>query len=141
MKKEFYDIFKDLYEEFGYLALPRYPKYYKYRIRPIREIKEKIDDAIRKLYLINQLRPDAKYFLLTNFYQLVVLPNFHPFSPKFNEDIESKLMDYIFEDLLLVLTSAKHIVGQEKEITSHAIFKSIVELWNKLKVNKLEIWG
>lgn len=141
MKEEIKEIYRDLYEEFGPGLFFGY-KYYAGRLRPVRRIKEIIDKEIDRLDLFDCVRPDAKYFLLINMFEMVARPVKHPKYPNYIED--TSLMEYIASDVHAILSEISHDPRRfqmSKEISGHDILNKIAKLWDSLKVNQLEIWG
>lgn len=145
MKKEYREIFKDLYEEFGF-ALFFEQRYYTDRLRPVREIKGIIENAIIELKISDIIRPDSKHFLLVNFFEMINRPISHPSCPVYMD--HEKLRKDMYEDIKLILEKAKSEVTysnnakfKKEGLTGQIILNTISKLWNKLNVNKIDIWG
>jgi len=134
MKNEFYEVYEELYADYLYdyeyrrRQRPRLNEYYLIRL---------IRRAIDKSDIENKLRPDAKFFLLVNFHQLIVRPfiDKRPFN-----DLTNDLEDDIQTDISTIISESISLENQ-KIISGHQIMKTIDKLWKNLRTTKLEIWG
>src|SRR5256885_1983690 len=80
MRREFYDVYRDLYDiyrqsqyEVEYQRVPRrFPPIFD--MRNLRTVEDAINDATRQLPPGRALRPDARLFLFVNAHQMVALP-------------------------------------------------------------------
>jgi hypothetical protein len=147
MRREFYEIYKDLYEvyrSYAYLStdyvlrLP-FPGYIP-NLRAIRQVTDAIEEAVTKLGLTLRLRPDAKHFLLINFHQMVILPLMHPESYREKIDL-NKLLSELKDDAHHILSYAMKKTEGKKEITSGDILKACADTWGDLKLQVYGIWG
>ena len=139
MRKEYYDIYEMLYADYLYETRIRrtleFPHDEHYLLRVLRKSIDKSDKE-------NMLRPDAKYFLIVNFHHLIIRPLLEerPFRHLPNEKNFYELEDFIQLDIDMIIQETRSINIQEK-ISGHQIIQTIDRLWQKLKTNKLEIWG
>jgi len=144
MKREFSNIYDNLYVDyvFNYNQSRRY-YYEREEINFIRIIRGSIERSDRK----QDLRSDAKYFLLVNFHQLVVLPVVeHNFYPIRDKEINSiNLEEAIISDIDLIINesinSKKENDNQEEQVSGHQIMNTINEIWRNLKTTRIDIWG
>jgi len=152
VRREFYDIYKDLSN--SYQAIFGFPRLRpRYIIRRVllgldvaqgslvrwgeRWVREGIDSAVADLDDRSTLRPDGKHFLLTNFVEMIVLPIVHPGNPIPVD--RGELRDAIVEDVrTLVRTAGERRPG---EITGGDVLKVAAELWDRLRINELRFWG
>ena len=137
MRQEFYRIYEVLYSEYvyeEYFKRRRRRNFYDNEYYVIKKIRTSIDHADKE----NRLRPDAKYFLLVNFHQMIVRPYFeiNYRNTKYNSEIDS----YIEADIDLIVLEAKK-ESDQIEISGHKIIDIVNNLWGSLQTTKLEIWG
>jgi hypothetical protein len=138
MKKEFYETYEVLYNEFifeGYLKPERKTPDEYYILRIIRK-------TINEIATEKHLRSDAKYFLIVNFHFLVVKPlcKQKPRGRYLLEELYPSLEEDIKNDIILIIKSADE-ESKDQEISGHQIMQSIDKLWKKLKTTSFEIWG
>jgi hypothetical protein len=140
MTTEFYNIYNSLYSsyevdsEVSKKTKSSYDEYY--YIRLVKRAIENFDN--------HMLRPDAKYFLLVNFHQLIIKPvlrsglisNFNKglFSNSFN------LERYVEEDIKNIINLSKE-KGRDSEVSGHQVMRIIDSEWRNLRTAKFEIWG
>jgi hypothetical protein len=140
MVSGFYDAYNNLYsnyaDESGTLKRTKasYNEFYYIRL-----IQRTIDRENH-----NNLRPDAKYFLLVNFHQLIIRPllandnlfnglSFYPIS---------NLEDIIEADIKTIIKASKSGLNRtQDEISGHRVMTVINEMWQTLNVTKFDIWG
>lgn len=85
-------------------------------------------------------RPDAKYFLITNFNNMIIKPIMYNIFQNDDEVTEGQLKEYIRSDVkLIMITSYEN--KKEKLISGHDVLKSIDTLWPQLQSTKMELWG
>ena len=148
MERQYYNTYNGLYELYSDVPL------YNRITSPTRGLEMEVNEIIatlnRKIIQTidnvdsqNSLRPDAKYFLLVNFHQMIVLPI--AISHLFNEGQEkvpdhqiSDLSEKIESDIRLIVRESS---GNGEEISGHAIMATIDKLWRKLKTTKINVWG
>jgi len=146
MRKEFYGVYKDLYEIYArYYSMPeewfpfiREPWLRLADIRSVRWVTESIEQAISDLNLADRLRPDARYFLLVNLHQMVALPLIHP---KVKDLDFGQLEADLKSDARTILSAAIETSEGGQEITASGLLKVISSQWDKLRVTAWEVWG
>lgn len=139
MNKRLYDIYDLLYSDYVYDVLSSNNRrmedneYYFTRI-----IRKAIDQADNN----DQLRPDAKYFLIVNFHNLIVRPllSRRPFDDFRNGFYFSNLEDDIQTDIEKIVQNSTSS-NKENEISGHQIMKSIDILWKSLRTTSESTWG
>jgi hypothetical protein len=130
MRKEHYEIYRQLSDLY----------YQKYRLNEstILEthsdsaifIKKVISDVALELNIEECLRPDARHFLVINFHQMILLPLINSIN---NEHHKIDDIFYLIEeDIRLILSSAKILVGDEKEISGSSVLKSVSFCYDSL---------
>src|SRR4051812_32306576 len=172
MKPEFYKVYDELYK--NYLrdnAELRDRSFFFSRDRGVGDIppdltremiyetRRAIDNAVERRdgYAV---RPDAKYFLLVNFYELVLRPIAAelqlrgPVGERFNRDM---MREDLKHDVELILDAAEErarssadrpAVGWDeegpnniREISGHNVIDAIGGAWDKIKYNEYLYWG
>ena len=167
MKREFFDIYERLYDEYIYTnvltyrrPLPRDKGYYEDMLRYERrteysrhegyyiaeyEAVAAVKNSIDRADMEYNLRPDAKYFLLVNFHHLIVRPLFEQIFFRegyFDRFSFREIEDRIQYDISIIVTETKKESPKEKiKISGHQIMRTIDRLWKNLKTTRLEIWG
>jgi len=142
MKREYYKIYEMLYADYLYeldfrdkkrLSLEEYSL--------VRSLKRFIDLANKS----EILRPDAKYFLLTNFHQMIIKPILETRYVLIDNDRKGRadLEQYIQDDIKTIILESTHssFNFDQDRISGHRIMKTIDQLWKKLKCTRLDIWG
>jgi hypothetical protein len=107
--------------------------------RPIdaRLVDDAISDITKELGLGNRLRSDARFFLLVNLYQMVLLPLFYSEQmPRPWASLERDIRD----DIRTILETAGEQSNQ-REISGHIIVNVLSNVWKDLRVTKLNLWG
>lgn len=149
MKQEFYRIYEDLSQffesttsGFPYLRVLLRPRHLRVTRSPLtrlgaRWVRESIDAAATDLGWI-QLRPDAKHFLLINFYEMILLPLSHPDNPL--PVREEEVRDAILHDVRAIVNKAG-AQRQSEEITGSDILKATAELLDSLRISEFRFWG
>ena len=138
MKEEFYKAYSDLASYY----LPRHDPFWIPELVPRRSVwlvKDALDEAAKEMKLDDQLRPDARFFLLINFHQMVLLPlSYAKQSPP-----PEVLFEMINQDVRAVLEIARSRLKREnrREISGHMIVEALSEVWQKLRVSEFELWG
>jgi hypothetical protein len=148
MRKEYYDLYRSLFEEYEFGLAPFYPFPWRFRLhrRFASEIADAIDEMIESKKLRQRVRPDAKYFLLVNLHQMIAIPYLFAFEPV--ERYEKGLGDLrnaFRHDIDLILSSAVDLQKtggrSNEEISAHDIIRSIDRSWKELMTAKFDIWG
>lgn len=85
-------------------------------------------------------RPDAKYFLITNFNNMIVKPILYQILENDKEISEETLREYVTSDIKTIMYNSLEI-RKEKLVSGHDILKSIDSLWSQLQSTKMELWG
>ena len=88
------------------------------------------------------VRPDAKYFLLVNFHQMIVTPIVERSDRGgfiYNKLDLNDLQEKIRSDIETIVR-ASH-ADNEGKISGHAVMSAIDKHWKKLAITKMSIWG
>lgn len=85
-------------------------------------------------------RPDAKYFLITNFNNMIIKPILYQILENDKEISEDILREYVTSDIKTIMNNSFEI-RKEERISGHDILKSIDSLWPQLQSTKMELWG
>lgn len=84
-----------------------------------------------------KLRADAKYFLLLNFFCMVL----RPIAMNLPSTLSTpELLDMVREDLAYIMAEATK-KKLDEEVTGHTILEVVNDEWNQLKTNSLKVWG
>jgi hypothetical protein len=147
MRQEFYDIYREMYSRYldaVSLGLPYmlFPHWDMHELLPATQLlKESVESQERSLPTNMRLRPDAKYFLLINIYQMAMLPLGHPDSP--SRQVLKEPPRFLQEDVSMIfresLNNAKE--RNRKEITGRDVSIAMTRLWDKLRLNSFDVWG
>lgn len=86
------------------------------------------------------LRPDARYFLLTNFLNMIVKPIMYQILQNDQDVAEEELRSYVQTDIKTILNRTLSS-RKEVKISGHDIMRSIDQLWPELYSTKMELWG
>lgn len=157
MDKKYFEIYENLYFDYIYDG-DRYSKlYYPYSIYEYYSLITLVRRSIDKTDKENILRPDAKFYLLVNFDNLIIKPLFMEREPRsLNNDLFLKLGKSIQSDIRAIIeASQKSYDGKfekkeseiseeilrERQVSGHRIMETINELWKDLKTAQFEIWG
>lgn len=155
MDQGFYDVYEDMYEDFSALRAtdPKLLSPILNVLTPqqtrsmISQAKSAIENAERDLSV--QLRPDAKYFLLLNFTEMILLPiSGVRERPHTTPLISSEQMQqHLKADIALIVSEAK-LKSQlptwdtkSAEITGHNVIDAVSAAWNRMKFNEYFYWA
>jgi hypothetical protein len=83
------------------------------------------------------LRPDAKYFLITNFHQMVAIP----VTTALGRQVRDPILELIHKDIRLIIAAAAESSKGEKEISGGLILRTVAGNWDKLQTNSQDIWS
>ncbi len=143
MTPEFYEIYEFLYQDYIYendiRRRRRFPNNEYYLLRTI---KQSIDTSETEY----RLRPDAKYFLLVNFHNLIVRPMLESRPSVYYNERGSEFEDLqaaIQSDIATISKESKNNqeVRNENEVSGHQIMNTIDKNWKELKTTNFKIWG
>ena len=147
MREEYYEIYKDLYDWYRSASIgptdwnrlppffqPEYPGF-----KPLRWVTDAIETASSDLRLTRRLRPDAKHFLLVNLHQMAALPIADPRNAT-TPPVDQVHVDFQ-EDATKILSEAREEAGPEGEITTGKVLRVTSNLWDGLRLNRLDLWG
>lgn len=84
-----------------------------------------------------KLRADAKYFLLLNFFCMVLRPIVMNLPSNLGT---TELLEMVREDIAYIIDAAAK-KKQDEEVTGHTILEVVNDEWNQLKTNSLKVWG
>jgi hypothetical protein len=103
----------------------------------LREIRNYISKKIS--FSSKSVRSDAKYYLLSNYLNMVLLPLLI-YSEKSSSSypLKSELLNDMKKDIDLILAEVERI--DSIEISSHTIMKAIDKLWGKLNSTSEALW-
>ncbi|RZA01240.1 MAG: hypothetical protein EOP47_11400 [Sphingobacteriaceae bacterium] len=138
MNIEYSRAYENLYADYVYDERRMIYPYFRYEYDLIRTIMRAIDQNSKGL--IN-FRPDAAYFLLVNFHQMIVRPLLEVRTYTKFIGNESELNQLINDDIKTIIQTAVNKATPDNEITGHAVMEAINNLWRQLRTTKLEIWG
>lgn len=85
-------------------------------------------------------RPDAKYFLITNFNNMIIKPILYQILENDREITEDTLRDYVKNDIKTIMKNSFEI-KKEELISGHDILRSIDTLWPELQSTQMKLWG
>lgn len=99
---------------------------------------ENVINKFKEENLNYNLRPDAEYFLILNFHEMIALPLLidRDSEPGFND----RLQDAIAHDASLILNWAREQT-YEREISGHSIVQSLSSNWGGLKTTEFKLWN
>lgn len=156
MDKQFFDIYNGLYAEYVYdFGYPRRRRQWFSELESetsiIREVRRSIEFAEMEIDRKGEsfgisLRPDAKFFLLTNFHLMVIRPLIDSDNRLWDQTrVERNLTfsDFIGADISAILHQAYSSAMELgiKEISGHTIMRAIDKQWPELKLSNFRIWG
>lgn len=154
MERRFYDIYEKLFSDYvfehGFSHRRRlwYGEYLSEHdlLRLMRRIIEDTEfEFLRNPeFEYAKMRPDAKFFLLSNFHLMVLLPLIESENRKdLPERQLENLLDYIRIDLKQIIKDAFQETRKTRnsEISGHTIMKAIDKNWKELKLSSMQIWG
>lgn len=156
MNRRFYDIYKGLYADYiNEFDSPRRRRgwYNEFEIETIfiREIRRSIELAemdIQRKETLEEiiLRPDAKFFLLSNFHLMIIRPLLESdsrFWGRMQLEREIPFSNEIKSDISSIVREAYSQTRKQgkKTISGHTIMKTIDKMWRQLKTTNFEIWG
>lgn len=156
MNRRFYDIYNGLYADYiNEFDSPRRRRgwYNEFEIETIfiREIRRSIELAemdIQRKETLEEiiLRPDAKFFLLSNFHLMIIRPLLESdsrFWERMQLEREIPFSNEIKSDISSIVREAYSQTREQrkKTISGHTIMKTIDKMWRQLKTTNFEIWG
>jgi hypothetical protein len=145
MDQVYHDIYKSMYEAYEIgpeyqrriaQSIPQIPPVNQSKLRrALDRIKKAIDEY--ETDSGSTIRPDAKYFLMLNFFELILFPIIAAGEPTNT----NQLLEDADSDIHLVLSEAVHSGGQDSEgLSSHSIIRSINSAWDRLKLTDAFTW-
>jgi hypothetical protein len=110
------------------------------------EIMKILDEALRENESQDLLRPDAKYFLLVNLHQLVVLPVLLLENPNLkSSNLYNRLLQYLRTDIRTLLNSlreeSKSFNTKQSALSAHSVMQVLEKKWSELQLTGLDVWG
>ena len=137
MNPEYHEIYKEMLEEYqfgprGFRGLNS-----RADVQSLRLIEKAVQEACDKTKVV--LRPDAKFFLITNFHQMVALP----VTIALGRQVRDTFSQMIREDIALIISNATEsnemssadAKKEDEGISSGAILRTTAKLWDKLQTN------
>jgi hypothetical protein len=161
MHQEFENLYQQLYVGWPYTTALQ-PVFDRLRIGQMRDIVEDVRKAIDEAEATQsaKLRTDAKYFLLLNFVDMVLLPISIVREKRFNEPgsniiSEEKMRSDLAHDVREIINEAVRKKNDEvaelpwsernkpehKEISGHNVIDAIGNIWNEMKFNDYLYWA
>jgi hypothetical protein len=145
MRQEFYSIYQELFSSYQQVEGDSDAAFWRHVIADI------IEQQAQALEIDSKLRPDASFFLLVNFYELVIKPtkmgqrSFQINQDRNNDDLQGMLR----HDLRIVLRSCKQSterISREREeddrkISGHDVVNTISRVWDRLYLVRIDVWG
>lgn len=167
MRPEFYEVYENLYRDFLFVRLQQWRPITDESLKPatvrdlIYETQRAIDNAAEKKGG-DRVRPDARYFLLLNFYEMVLRPI--ALVGRLDDEAQGRLSrenlrEDINHDIDLILETAEEYASEgdeqprdhwghlpaererRREITGHSVIDAIHSAWDKIKFNEYLYWG
>lgn len=143
MKKEYHQIYEDLYEEYHILQaefersgyFPILPPRRWERSRLIRVVVDACEHAMSRTESRDYMRPDAKHLLLINLHQMVASPI------AMSRDMPREELGFLLKHDAEKIINAARYRSNDQEISGHSVISAISEIWDELKSTKLQIWG
>lgn len=138
MRAEFYDIYEELSSSYCQEVVDwkRPDNTWERGLADV--IRTMIGDVARDVTLEERLRPDAKYFLLINMHQMILLPLLH--SQNKRRPAGEALLGIIRRDLSTILLAAAAEGGNESKISGGAVLRAVSKLWDTLGVHGKLWW-
>jgi len=145
MDEEYYQIYREMYETYSLPGLPG--PFFSYRGRFLRNSRRQgeLRSAVTKIkgaidgYAETRdgfgIRPDAKYFLIVNFVQVILVPIIAARDSMSTD----QLLEDAAADIKVVLDEAAK-GSDEREMSSHDIIQSINNVWYQLKLTDALLW-
>jgi|SRR6185436_7489612 len=99
---------------------------------------EQVIENFRKKNEQYYVRPDAEFFLLLNFHQLIALPLLLDYS--LESQFYPNLYEAISNDVMEILKGAIE-EADDQEISGHSIVQSLSKRWDRLKTTEFNIWN
>jgi len=141
MNDKFDNAFETLFSELpiNYRSIQFHP--YEFHPSIITSGLREIRNYISKKFLSSSkpVRPDAKFYLLSSYLNMVLLPLL--ISSEDNADsfpLKTQLFEYMKKDIDMIFEQSNLI--DVEEISSHTIMKSIDLLWGKLYSTSEALW-
>ncbi len=154
MNSDFNNIYENLYSDYVFeFGFPRKNRVWATELESetelIRIIRRSIENTELELSqnIFDQsvtFRPDAKFFLLTNFHLMIVRPLQERKNTWWDQTkIERNYSEDIKSDIRKIMSFAADTAKakQKKIVSGHEIMKAIDQNWKQLKLTSLEIWG
>lgn len=148
MDEIYHEIYRRMYEDYasnGPLFVLRGPPG-TVSFQDLRGVLETIKGAIDASETPDavRIRPDAKYFLMLNFVEVILLPIMAA-RASINRN---ELLEHADNDIKLILWDAARLSReapsiteeQDEGVTSHNIIQSINNQWNQLKLPNSVLW-
>lgn len=142
MKKQYYLIFEDLYRDRFDARRTGWPDATGEVLRAL------IDRAIDDANLVGRVRPDARYFLLVNFTEMVLRPlaaggdiasgDLQIFEAR--DDLK-RILNWAREESTRRQFDATYDQPAPVEISARDVISAIARNWDQIAVNKLDAWG
>jgi len=138
MDEVYRDIYADLYNyDYGKLHLRweilEEGRWYPYRDNLRLSIESSESTLMEKQNI--KLRADAKYLLLVNFWQMIVIP----IQMARKSEIKN-IQDIVSNDISVLLEEASRNCKSGDEISGHAIINALSRSWKNLKVSNAKLW-
>ena len=135
MDSKYHAIYKEMIEEYesGQRIFPYlYPSAHD---RSLHLIERAIQEVCDRRGVV--LRPDAKFFLLTNFHQMVAMP----VTLVHGRTGQDQIADLIQADIDQIVSVAADEPNDGNEISGGKILRSTAKVWDNLKTNAENIWS
>jgi hypothetical protein len=105
-------------------------------------VRKSIESTTAELELENQLRADARLFLLVNFHELILIPLLRTG----RTDVDQSTAR-IQHDLIRILDTARSLAhsrspaGSEVYVSGHTVVDALAASWNELELTSTGIWS
>ncbi len=157
MKRQYNKIYEDLFNEYinefyeERYRRRRVSRYFRRRSRDEDEYHYLEEDFMRMIeneiedFEIDskiRLRGDAKFFLLTNFHQMILRPLLlATISRQIDQPFHrEELLHMVRNDVRTIIDYFREENNCE-EISGHSIMRTVDKMWEQLNSSRFEIWG
>jgi hypothetical protein len=145
MTTEYGNIYDQLFVDYGYEFSYRSDRSYPFfpnEATLIRAVRRAIDGADKEA----RLRADARYFMLVNLHQMVILPILiGRYGPYEIPDRSSEYLENAIEqDVTAVVQNALDTSrgdSDQQGLSAHQIMTAVNNIWDRLKTAEINLWG
>jgi hypothetical protein len=153
MRPVFYETYQELFDAYIFEAMTRGTRgvveplrFDRDSARRVLSVRDAVEQGIGRAQVARRLRPDARYFLLVNFDEMVARPLTR--APVQSRDIatDPELVEFIADDVQTILQAAqKQVTPPADQLTAEIgggqVVKALGQVYDQLKTVKLDVWG